>query len=943
VQLEYDGVISTGEAPAVRPLAHAAVSYPVVFALDRADRADLVLANGNAALLSALHLSDTSPAEARKDFVVVDKEPPQKNGFAISQSNERDPDGGVGHPLINVSYSLEDRHPIRAWLYYTTSPLDQPTADQLVDPATHGIPSAGPVTGRLEVTASNPIVDRVYYSVGTTSPIANGSGPMNVGVQSAVLSSSHETIEVDCVFSTSGNYGFQMGFKRFGAALADSSTAGHFHSVSSPNFSPGGSGTAGAGPTNEQIAVNMRYVRSERKVYFEARRVSNNAVFVSGTASGTTWYADTVAQVRTFYGPVSIISFRVTTSPPPVVIRDPVVENTTYYLWMGARDHHNNRILYRPTPPSLYITPMDPVVVNYTFDVRDNFGRISAGASSPAVNLSLANTLDITFVAKDRGRGRLREVFFYYTTDGTAAPDANALAVLARAAATSQSGGRVWAVSGDQDSQSHVTAKLPEFSRVYLHVVAQDGKGNFSAVVRSDLHSALTPHGGTTYDCTIPTLASLAADLRAYDEVARDTKMEVEFAAQDSGGAGVAYLYVYYAAQDVALDPEQVRALAASKTPSDAEGGYVVDRRSPARPSSAATGKITTPDLARWTKFWVYATAEDGDGNLSREAASGKSHKVQMRGNFAYSGATGPADSRTWEYEYPVVTSLTVSLRTDNRVRVNYAASDAPSGLANVYLYYAKTDDPSITSAGVAALAASSVPSSSNGGRVWDLAASGYPSSSSTSGATEFLSPVLEQSQTYFFYATARDRQGNLTRAWSAPGSVTDVVTKRPIGIHGGLTYDLTHPVAAMTPIAEAYFTDVSPDVRQYVVNVDFSVPSPGDGGAALEKVYLYYTTEAGPFDSLRVVRDHQLSTTASSGKFTVSGATLSALGSYQMWYFHLVARDADSELVRTGSLNVAEGGTAAHQPPVFRAQIRAADNGRRTYDLNPPTIRFSV
>ena len=313
-----------------------------------------------------------------------------------------------------------------------------------------------------------------------------------------------------------------------------------------------------------------------------------------------------------------------------------------------------------------------------------------------------------------------------------------------------------------------------------------------------------------------------------------------------------------------------------------------------------------------------------------------------MRGNFAYSGAASQTDSRTWEYEYPVITSLITNLRTDNKVRVNYAASDASSGLAAIYLYYSKTDNPSLTTADIATLS-STVPGAVAGGWAWNLATSGYPASSSSAGSTDFLTPVLDQTQKYFFYAAARDRQGNLTRAWAAGGSVTDVVTRKVIGIHGDLTYDLTHPVATMTPIAEAYFTAVTPDVRLYVVNVDYAVATPGAGGAALEKVYLYYTTDAGPFDSLRVVRDHQLSSTSSSGTFTVSGATLSAAGSYQIWYFHLVARDADSELVRTGSLLAVEGGTASHQPPVFRAQIRASDNARRTYDLNSPTMGLSV
>ena len=566
IDLSYDGVVSTGETPVVSPLGHETVSYPVVMALDVADRSDLPLAGGggNANLLSTGHLSRTPSETGGSNSLLIDEEPPQLVYFNVQQSNDFDvssPDSNVGHPFVRVEYSLEDRHPLQAWLYYTTSPDDMAemlasdAADRLVDPATHGgVPTAGKFTGRTEVTLND------------------------------------------------GGLSFD--------------------------------------------------------------------------------------------------------------IDEPIEENLRYYFFLGTRDYHNNRAIYRSTPPSLYITPRDPVVVEYAFDVRDNLGNIAPGASGAAYAPALSNTIDITFSAQDRGRGRLDRVFFYYTTDPAHSPDAETLCNLATrsngmTAAGAETGGHVWTtpVTGDDaqdsDSQSHVTGRLPESSPVYLHVAAIDGYGNFSAVVRDDLFSALTAHGGVSYDVTPPALTALTAGLHARDIATEDTKMDISFGVTDSGGARIAYLYVYYSDQETVYAPEEVRSRATSNAPSPrkTEGGYVIDVRT-LDANVATTGTLTTPDLQEWTPFWVYAVAEDKDGNLSGDAP-GQSHRAQMVGNFAYDGASGVSDSRTWDYQYPTVSSLTVSLLTDNTVRINYAAaSDAAdslldpagaepdSGLARVYVYY---------------------------------------------------------------------------------------------------------------------------------------------------------------------------------------------------------------------------------------------------------------
>lgn len=161
--------------------------------------------------------------------------------------------------------------------------------------------------------------------------------------------------------------------------------------------------------------------------------------------------------------------------------------------------------------------------------------------------------------------------------------------------------------------------------------------------------------------------------------------------------------------------------------------------------SSVTTGTITTPDLREWTQFWVYAVCEDKDGNLSRASSGGVYHadKTQMIGNYAYDGAAGDGDSRTWDYQYPTVSSLGVSLLTDNTVRLTYVADDSAdslvdpetepnSGLARIYVYYTTTDASYSVDDVVANASSNLAQGQSYGGHVWDLTAT-YPDNSSSS------------------------------------------------------------------------------------------------------------------------------------------------------------------------------------------------------------------
>jgi hypothetical protein len=54
----------------------------------------------------------------------------------------------------------------------------------------------------------------------------------------------------------------------------------------------------------------MRYVRSDKKVYFTAKNLSTNEVFVIVNVSNTTWNdSGTHAGIRTFIGPMQIQKF----------------------------------------------------------------------------------------------------------------------------------------------------------------------------------------------------------------------------------------------------------------------------------------------------------------------------------------------------------------------------------------------------------------------------------------------------------------------------------------------------------------------------------------------------------------------------------------------------------------------------------------------------------
>jgi hypothetical protein len=198
-------------------------------------------------------------------------------------------------------------------------------------------PSAADVMSRgqaLSVLAGPP--DASYYLAQTSSAVSDGVGPANSGVQSAVLSDAAESILVTCVFELPpAATGFQMGFKSFGASDANGSSAGEYSS---------------GAPSGAFVKATMRFVRSEKKVYFRAENLGTTAVFVSGTADSPSWYpGTTVAHIRAFGAPMSISSFRVETSATAAVTEyhssgsaRPLEHTAKYRIYVAAEDAAGN-------------------------------------------------------------------------------------------------------------------------------------------------------------------------------------------------------------------------------------------------------------------------------------------------------------------------------------------------------------------------------------------------------------------------------------------------------------------------------------------------------------------------------------------------------------------------------------------------------------------------
>jgi hypothetical protein len=153
-----------------------------------------------------------------------------------------------------------------------------------------------------------------YYTMATSTIITNGIGSTGVGIQSDKLSNTEPVIVMTCIFTlTSGNYGFQMGFKSATSGNADNSPAGNYHSADISITGPNRQVTVNnTGPVNVPVEAVMRYVRSEKIVYFTAKNLSTNEVFVIVKVSNTTWnVSGTHAGIRTFYGPMQIQKFEI--------------------------------------------------------------------------------------------------------------------------------------------------------------------------------------------------------------------------------------------------------------------------------------------------------------------------------------------------------------------------------------------------------------------------------------------------------------------------------------------------------------------------------------------------------------------------------------------------------------------------------------------------------
>lgn len=192
-----------------------------------------------------------------------------------------------------------------------------------------------------------------YYLAQTNTAVTDGVGPANSGVQSAVLSDAAESVFVTVVFELPpAATGFQIGFKSFGSPSADGSSAGEYSSLrpSPTEFAPTGSGTSSLPPSGAFVKATMRYVRSEKKVYFRAENLGTTAVFVSGTANSPTWYPGaTVANIRAFGAPVFIYSFMVDTSAIAAVTEYhssgsalPLEHTAKYRIYVAAEDAAGN-------------------------------------------------------------------------------------------------------------------------------------------------------------------------------------------------------------------------------------------------------------------------------------------------------------------------------------------------------------------------------------------------------------------------------------------------------------------------------------------------------------------------------------------------------------------------------------------------------------------------
>lgn len=904
VTLASNILISTGNFPSILPMAHGQAVYPVIFALDFADRSDLLISNGNCVSYDSFHISRNSESSGLK-FVIIDAQPPQLTAFTASQgtliASSTVPVLEAGNPYIRLNYEVSDRHAITSWLYYTSSSnvaneilaFNVSSANKILDPVTYGtLSSAISTDGRMDVTVNNsgqpfdivtPIIEneRYYLFLATrdyhNNAIVYRSTPPYLDITPS------NPVVVDITFDVRNNKG-----------------------DITPSFSTEDYITEN-GYTSSYLINNLSFLGTGQTLLF-----SNNMSWPLTISLETP---------RSFVKKYVLKSGSKSNAPTEWTLT--LLDEDDMQLYTDTRtgqsfnDNETREFTISPVSGVSKAILSLPVKNG---DISLSMFRLFGVNNSDS---SLANTLDITYTATDRGRTGLSNVYLYYSADdkGFLTPEdvKNNAITFTNISHGSREGGKTWVCSSlYTDSQRFVSRVLPQTTQLFLYMVATDAANNFSTVVRDTLLSAKTFHSGLTYDTTEPVMVSLTSVLKPRNDVTQTNVMEIDFQASDLGGANISYMYVYYSHENLELSWSEVKRLAESTVPGTTSGGFVIDKRT-TNTNAVSSGTLVSTNLQEWTKFWVYSTCEDSDGNFSKEIG-GKSHKTEMSGNL-----NGSAGNRTWDYSQPIGQTR-ISMDIQNRLYFDIDASDTGninnSGIVAVYLHYSESNvnySPDQTKA----LALSTVETSNGGGKIWDFT----PTYQDTI-TVNHVSGILKEYSAFYSYVTIEDIQGNLSST-----------IKSAIPIHGGLTYDLTNPVVTVT---DPVFVFPDTDIRNYRINVGFTVNNPSVGGSPFLKTFLYYTDTPGQYDAthVRLSTDNggrfgSSNTDLTSGTFSLSGSDISGMNPYVPWYFYITAFDKDTEIVRSIK--------NSHSPDVEMRIIPSSINGGKSYDLNPPQMSLRV
>jgi hypothetical protein len=375
-------------------------------------------------------------------------------------------------------------------------------------------------------------------------------------------------------------------------------------------------------------------------------------------------------------------------------------------------------------------------------------------------------------------------------------------------------------------------------------------------------------------------------------------------------------MYVYYSNENLELTWSEVKSLSKNTIVGETKGGFVVDVRT-ANANTISSGTLSTSNLLEWNKFWVYATCEDKDGNVSKEIY-GKSHKTEMSGN-----SIGSAGNMTWDYSKPTGSININDIDIENKLYFSITGEDIGnnnSGISSVYLYYTQSNvnySPEQTKN----LAISTINTEFEGSQIWDFTQTFPPTI-----MVNHVSRSLKEYSKFYSYVTIQDRQGNLA---------TTIKNNIPNNLHSGVTFDLTNPIVS---IFNPVFIFPDSDIRNYRINIDFNVANHASGGSPFSKTYLYYTDTEGVYDATHIKlsidnggKFGSSNTELSTGTFSISGSNLSAMNPYVPWYFYATAFDTDTEIVQALK--------PTHIPVVEKKLIPVSQNGGKTYDLTPPTM----